>query len=870
MIRHGKKVVDANAVKSKPVPPHSSASIMGHQSVSVPPVPGHMRLNSVSSSDAELDRCLMQLSNGVAFKMYYFASNGQLTSVDVNLFYAPPPDSLDPHNTIGCLCWSPPGQLQRMDAQSLSLNTILKMGGGKDTPIFKNPLCAPLSPDHCLSVIGTQVALNLQAASHDIRDHFLHSLHIVLTKLGRRAVDPAAAAPPSRGGGRGAHSIHRPLTEPQLFTWWRQSTGSHAVSAEQVQVVCEGHSSGGADAVQLVRIGSAALHVSTLVSVTASKDGASAATSVWRSPATQHVSSDTSLTITAVAHASGSHVAAQCVFCLEAVNGDVRDNWLNQLRMIMTKLGKRAAEVSTPPTPMHRSSAANNAAGAVANGNAAMAALMKLASAGAAQHAQPSVGSVSVPTPAPAPVPHSGDSTSRVISDGCNFVMHFVAANSQHDQSPVFLFYADDSLFWCAMGQRLQNDRQKIALQSITHVQMGKTTSILKQSLNVQHVAPERCMSIHTSTVALNLQAQTPQLCESFANSLQATMAKLNGGRKPAVPHAPVNSQSIDHKTAMQVLSTGGPFTLFTLGSNGKSDTAESVWLWFVNYSGDDAPGALHWCRREDANGDRPISQNRKFVLNTIRSMKGGRESPVLRNPIASNARADCCWAIFSSTTSLSLEAPSAETREIYIKSVHQLLIRNGMRSIEETKRQQAAMALLQAQQRVPGQSVSAGSGQPRQLPSSSKTAGTASIDRTITFSDPTEFFVIQAKIGEGSYGSVYKALDIRDGRAVAIKVLPFAGRESMKLRKEIKILRQCNSPYIVAYKGAFQRGDKVWIVMEFCAGGSLSDMMQICRHTFTEHQVAVIMKQSLAGVAYLHAEKKIHRDLKGQSRLRS
>ena len=104
-----------------------------------------------------------------------------------------------------------------------------------------------------------------------------------------------------------------------------------------------------------------------------------------------------------------------------------------------------------------------------------------------------------------------------------------------------------------------------------------------------------------------------------------------------------------------------------------------------------------------------------------------------------------------------------------------------------------------------------------RALPASSPSRS-SSVSRTIQFSDPTEWFLLQTKIGEGSYGSVYRALDVRDDTLVAIKVLPFDGRDnsraSLKLRKEIKILKRCESPYIVGYRGAFQKGSSVWIAM--------------------------------------------------------
>lgn len=51
---------------------------------------------------------------------------------------------------------------------------------------------------------------------------------------------------------------------------------------------------------------------------------------------------------------------------------------------------------------------------------------------------------------------------------------------------------------------------------------------------------------------------------------------------------------------------------------------------------------------------------------------------------------------------------------------------------------------------------------------------------------------------------------------------------------------------------------------MEYCSAGSLSDIMRICNRTFSEAQVAAIMRHALMGLAYLHGQKKIHRDIKG------
>lgn len=128
---------------------------------------------------------------------------------------------------------------------------------------------------------------------------------------------------------------------------------------------------------------------------------------------------------------------------------------------------------------------------------------------------------------------------------------------------------------------------------------------------------------------------------------------------------------------------------------------------------------------------------------------------------------------------------------------------------------------------------------------------------------DPTEIFEILAKLGEGSYGSVYKALDKRDGKIVAIKVLEVENEDTTELQKEINILKDCHSEFIVAYKGTFEKDGHIWIVMEYCAGGSICDLMAICERTLQEDQIAAVMKQSLQGLEYLHSQHKIHRDIK-------
>jgi serine/threonine protein kinase len=120
-------------------------------------------------------------------------------------------------------------------------------------------------------------------------------------------------------------------------------------------------------------------------------------------------------------------------------------------------------------------------------------------------------------------------------------------------------------------------------------------------------------------------------------------------------------------------------------------------------------------------------------------------------------------------------------------------------------------------------------------------------------------------QVGEGSYGAVYKARDRLNGMEVAVKVLDLQGDDAQAadLRREINILQSCQCKQIVAYGGAYVKDGQLWISMEYCGAGSLSDLMAICETTLVEQEIAAVMYQSLMGLHYLHKTKKIHRDIK-------
>jgi serine/threonine-protein kinase 24/25/MST4 len=131
--------------------------------------------------------------------------------------------------------------------------------------------------------------------------------------------------------------------------------------------------------------------------------------------------------------------------------------------------------------------------------------------------------------------------------------------------------------------------------------------------------------------------------------------------------------------------------------------------------------------------------------------------------------------------------------------------------------------------------------------------------------------YVLKELIGKGSFGHVWKGISVENSQTVAVKIINLEDQadEIEDVQQEINMLAQMNeSEFITKYYASFIKNTCIWIVMEYLGGGSVLDLLK--PGPFEEPYIAIVLRELLKGLEYLHGENKIHRDIKAANILLS
>lgn len=146
------------------------------------------------------------------------------------------------------------------------------------------------------------------------------------------------------------------------------------------------------------------------------------------------------------------------------------------------------------------------------------------------------------------------------------------------------------------------------------------------------------------------------------------------------------------------------------------------------------------------------------------------------------------------------------------------------------------------------------------------------------TLRDLERMFDRKELIGTGSYGKVYKAIDTKNNVTFAVKTIPLSffqemigseflnvGKSSIDLPPEVEHLKKLRHSNIVNFYGVWgpDSHDQIWILMDHCYFGSLSDILPRSQNRLKEEQLAWVAKCTLNGLSFLHEHSVLHRDIK-------
>ncbi|KPJ13683.1 Serine/threonine-protein kinase PAK 3 [Papilio machaon] len=134
-----------------------------------------------------------------------------------------------------------------------------------------------------------------------------------------------------------------------------------------------------------------------------------------------------------------------------------------------------------------------------------------------------------------------------------------------------------------------------------------------------------------------------------------------------------------------------------------------------------------------------------------------------------------------------------------------------------------------------------------------------------VSVGDPNRKYTKMEKIGQGASGTVYTAIETSTGMEVAIKQMNLSQQPKKELIiNEILVMRENKHNNVVNYLDSYLVNEELWVVMEYLAGGSLTDV--VTETCMDEGQIAAVCREVLQALHFLHTNHVIHRDIKSDN----
>ncbi|XP_062991367.1 serine/threonine-protein kinase PLK4 isoform X2 [Elgaria multicarinata webbii] len=128
------------------------------------------------------------------------------------------------------------------------------------------------------------------------------------------------------------------------------------------------------------------------------------------------------------------------------------------------------------------------------------------------------------------------------------------------------------------------------------------------------------------------------------------------------------------------------------------------------------------------------------------------------------------------------------------------------------------------------------------------------------------EDFKVGNLLGKGSFAGVYRAVSLKTGLEVAIKMIDKKAMHKVgmvqRVQNEVKIHCQLKHPSVLELFNYFEDSNYVYLILEMCHNGEMSRYLKNRKNRFSEEEVQHFMHQIIKGMLYLHSHGILHRDL--------